>query len=73
MKLYGNFLQIYKYIHAFDTSLSVYEYHDDVIKWKHLPRYWPFVRGIPRPPVNSPPDTKASDAELWCLLWSAPE
>ena len=22
--------------------------HDDVIKWKHIPRYWPFVRGIHR-------------------------
>ena len=20
--------------------------HDDVIKWKYFPRYWPFVRGI---------------------------
>ena len=29
-------------------------YHDDVIKWKHFPRYWPFVRGIHRSPVNSP-------------------
>ena len=27
--------------------------HDDVIKWKHFPRYWPFVRGIHRPPGNS--------------------
>ena len=27
--------------------------HDDVIKWKHFPRYWPFVRGIHRFPVNS--------------------
>ena len=27
--------------------------HDDVIKWKHFPRYLPFVRGIPRSPVNS--------------------
>ena len=27
-------------------------YHDDVIKWKHFPRYWPFVRGIHRSPVN---------------------
>ena len=26
--------------------------HDDVIKWKHFPRYWPFVRGIHRSPVN---------------------
>ena len=28
--------------------------HDDVIKWKHFPRYSPFVRGIHRSPVNSP-------------------
>ena len=27
---------------------------DDVIKWKHYPRYWPFVQRIHRPPVNSP-------------------
>ena len=25
-------------------------WHDDVIKWKHFPRYWPLVRS----PVNSP-------------------
>ena len=28
--------------------------HDNVIKWKHFPRYWPFVRGIHWLPVNSP-------------------
>ena len=28
--------------------------HDDVIKWKHFPRYRPFVRGICRSLVNSP-------------------
>ena len=28
--------------------------HDDVIKWKHFPRYWPFVRGIHRSSVDSP-------------------
>ena len=28
--------------------------HDDVIKWKHFPRYWPFVRRTHRSPVNSP-------------------
>ena len=27
--------------------------HDDVIKWKQLPRYLPFVRGIHRSPANS--------------------
>ena len=30
------------------------ENHDDVIKWKQFPRYWSFVRGINRSPVNSP-------------------
>ena len=45
--------------------------HDDVIKWKHFPRYWPFVRGIHR--SRWIPHTKASDAELWCFLWSASE
>ena len=29
-------------------------HHDDVIKWKHFPRYWPFVQVIHRSPVNSP-------------------
>ena len=43
--------------------------HDDVIKWKHLLRYWPFVKGIRR----WIPITKASAAEFWCFLWSAPE
>ena len=28
--------------------------HDDVIKWKYFPHYWPFVQGIHRSPVNSP-------------------
>ena len=28
--------------------------HDDVIKWKHFPRYWPFAWGIHRSPINSP-------------------
>ena len=28
--------------------------HDDVIKWKQVPRYWSLVWGIHRSPVNSP-------------------
>ena len=42
---------------------------DDVIKWKHFPRYWSFVREFTGDRWN--PRTKASDAELWCFLWSA--
>ena len=44
--------------------------YNDVIKWKHFSRYWPFVRGIHRSRWN--PLTKVSDAELWCFLWSTP-
>ena len=29
-------------------------WHDDIIKFKHFPRYWPFVWGIHRSQVNSP-------------------
>ena len=28
--------------------------HDDVIKWKHFPRYWPFVWWIHRRPAQRP-------------------
>ena len=35
------------------SAAVVRSLHDDVIKWKHFPRYWPFVRGIHRSPVNS--------------------
>ena len=45
--------------------------HDDIIKWKHFPLYWPFVHGIHQSPVNSL--TKAGDADLRCFLWSVPE
>ena len=45
--------------------------HDDVIKWKQFPSYRPFVRGIHRSLVDSP--KMASDAELWCFLWSVPK
>ena len=28
------------------VPVTVEGWHDYVIKWKHFPRYWPFVRGI---------------------------
>ena len=61
-------------IRCFKVLLELLQFeitHDDVIKWKHFPRYWPFVRGIHR--SRWIPRTKASDAALWCFLWSASE
>ena len=37
-----------------NNSLTNVDDYDDVIKWKHFPRNWLFVRGIHRSPVNSP-------------------
>ena len=42
--------------------------HDDVIKWKHFPRYWPFVRGIHRWPGNSPHKGQWRGALLFSLI-----
>ena len=45
--------------------------YDDVIKWKHIPCCWPFVREFTG--HRWIPLTMASDPELWCILWSVPE
>ena len=42
--------------------------HDDVIKWKHFPRYWPFVRGIHKSPVNSPHKGQWRGALMFSLI-----
>ena len=46
------------------------EIHDDVIKWKHLPRNWPFVRGIHRSPVNSPHKDQWRGALMFPLIFA---
>ena len=42
--------------------------HDDVIKWKHAPRYWSFVRGIHWSPVNSPHKGQWRGALMFSLI-----
>ena len=42
--------------------------HDVVIKWKHFPRYWPFMRGIHRSPVNSPHKGQWRGALMFSLI-----
>ena len=44
--------------------------HDDVIKWKHFPRYWPFMRGIHRSPVNSPHKGQWRGALMFSLIYA---
>ena len=47
--------------HRFNTK------HDDAIRWKPLPRYWPFVWGIYRSPVNSPHSDQWRGALMFSL------
>ena len=42
--------------------------HDDVIKWKHFPRYWPFVPGIHRSSGNSPHKGQWRRALMFSLI-----
>ena len=44
-------------------------WHDDVIKGKHFPRYWPFVWGIHRWPVNSPHKDQWRAPLTFSLIW----
>ena len=45
-------------------------HHGDVIKWKLFFRYWPLVREYTG--LRWIPLTVASDAMLWCFVWSVP-
>ena len=47
---------------------TIIQTHDDVIKWKHFPRYWPIVRGIHRSPVNSPHEGQWRGALVFSLI-----
>ena len=52
------------------TSHKSWNTHDDVIRWKHFPRYWPFVRGIHRWPVNSPHLGQWRGALMFSLVYA---
>ena len=51
-------------IYVFWVEIS----HGGVIKWKHFPRYWPFVWGIHRSPVNSPHKGQWRGALMFSLV-----
>ena len=44
------------------------EAHEDVIKWKHFPRYWPLVPGIHWWLVNSPHKGQGCRALMFSLI-----
>ena len=52
------------------SSSWPYPLHDDVIKWKHFPRNWPFVREIHRSPVNFPHKGQWRGALMFSLIYA---
>ena len=57
-------LNVEKSIH----TVYMFSEHDDVTKWKHFPRYWPFVWGIHQSPVNSPHKGQWHGAWMFILI-----
>ena len=52
------------------TEMALMAKHDDVIKWKHFPRNWPFVRDIHRFPVNFPHKGQWRGALMFSLIYA---
>ena len=46
------------------------QWHDDVIKWKHFPRYWPFLWQIHWSLVNSPQKGQWRGALMFSLTYT---
>ena len=66
MKIVGLKIAIFTKLRA--ASFTGNLFHDDVTKWKHFPRYWQFVRGIHRSPVNSPHKGQWRGALMFTLI-----
>ena len=54
------------YINSNGSKMNIN--HDNVIKWKHFPCYWPFVRGIHQSPVDSPHKGQWRRALIFSLI-----
>ena len=52
------------------THQYIHFIHDDVIRWKHFPHYWPFMQGIHWSPVNSPHKGQWRRALVFSLIFS---
>ena len=51
------------------TSRGIRIIHYEVTRWKHFPRYWPFVRVFYRLPIDSPHKGQWRGALMISLIW----
>ena len=57
---------------ALSHRCVMFIFQDDVIKWKHFPRYWPFMREFHRSPVNSPHKGQWRGALMFSFICARP-
>ena len=50
--------------------LFISTFLDDVIQWKHFARYWPFVRGNHKSPVDTPNQGQWRGALMFPLIYA---
>ena len=68
--IYQETLLIYIYMHLiYIINANLFD-HDDVMKWKHFPRYWTFARGIHRSPADSPHEGQSRGAMMFSLKYA---
>ena len=67
-KIAFSLMLIHHWYWLWATQWHFYFFHDDVTKWKHFPRYWPFVRGIYPSPVNTPHKGQWRGALMFSLI-----
>ena len=53
---------------SFHCCSALDKSHNDIIKWKHFLRYWPFVRRIHWSPANSPHKGQWCGAMMFSLI-----
>ena len=63
----GMWLGLINLLKPGDISVGLW-IHDHVIKWKHFPRYWPFVQEIHRSLVDSPHKGQWRRALMFSLI-----
>ena len=62
------FLRLENTVHLLYSYIRYAIIHDDTIKCKHFPLYWPYVQGIHRRPVNSPHKGQWRGALMFALI-----
>ena len=63
-------LSVTQRVKYLENYIPIICHHDDVIKWKHFPCNWPFVREVHRSLVNFPHKGQWRGALMFALIYA---